>query len=377
MDERLAPVDSKICIPMTANPAPARRTRLEELDVLRGLAALGVVLFHYVLQFEWVYGHSVTLIPVDNWTKDEIKLFGQLPVRLFFMISGFVIFWTLERSKSLTDFAVSRFSRLFPAYWAAVLITFLIGTLYPLPAGMRIISAQEYAFPQLIANLTMVQAYVQIPDIDGVYWSLAYELGFYITMAVATAIGLLVRPKLLCFMWLAGSAACVLNPALWQFLPYPIAILVVAEFTGYFVGGMLFYRIWQRQADRTDLILLLFAILVVFLWTATWGAFVSLGLFVVLGLISRGKMSFINFRPLIWLGGISYPLYLIHQMLGYRLILELESVGFHPILAIAITLLAALLLATAISLLVERPALHIIRKNWAQRKAGQSVNPAH
>ncbi len=74
--------------------------RIKERDALRGLAALAVVLFHYTTQFEKLFGHSNEL----SWSMP----YGDLGVHLFFMISGFVI---------------SRFSRLYPAYWLAIILT--------------------------------------------------------------------------------------------------------------------------------------------------------------------------------------------------------------------------------------------------------------
>jgi peptidoglycan/LPS O-acetylase OafA/YrhL len=51
---------------------------------------------------------------------------GYLGVNLFFVISGFVIFMTLDRTLVPLDFVISRTSRLFPAYWAAIIITMVI-----------------------------------------------------------------------------------------------------------------------------------------------------------------------------------------------------------------------------------------------------------
>src|SRR5262250_3203475 len=80
---------------------PGPKSRLEELDVLRGLAALAVVVFHYS-------GHATRYFTGFPF-HFTVGLHG---VELFFVISGFVIFMTLERTARLRDFAVSRFSRL-------------------------------------------------------------------------------------------------------------------------------------------------------------------------------------------------------------------------------------------------------------------------
>ena len=99
---------------MTAEPTtPAR---VGEIDALRGLAALAVMLFHYTTRIEELYPAVGAA-----WFNARHGHFG---VNLFFIVSGYVIFMTLQRTKHPLDFVVSRFSRLFPAYWAAVLLTF-------------------------------------------------------------------------------------------------------------------------------------------------------------------------------------------------------------------------------------------------------------
>jgi len=92
-----------------SSPGP----RLAQLDALRGVAALLVVGFHYTTRFDQLYGHAGEPLLSLPW--------GHYGVNLFFMISGFVIFMTLERTQRATDFVVSRFSRLYPAYWGALL----------------------------------------------------------------------------------------------------------------------------------------------------------------------------------------------------------------------------------------------------------------
>jgi peptidoglycan/LPS O-acetylase OafA/YrhL len=85
-------------------------------------------------------------------------------VNLFFIISGFVIFMTLNATKRPMDFLVGRFSRLFPTYWAAIAVTFLITAVLGLPG--RTVSAVE-----ALANFIMLHGWFGIPHVDGVYWS--------------------------------------------------------------------------------------------------------------------------------------------------------------------------------------------------------------
>ncbi len=74
--------------------------------------------FHYTFKYDELY-HFTEPAPFQApW--------GYLCVNLFFVISGFVIFMTLDRTRVPLDFVVSRVSRLFPAYWAAIVLTMLV-----------------------------------------------------------------------------------------------------------------------------------------------------------------------------------------------------------------------------------------------------------
>ena len=92
--------------------------RVRELDVLRGLAAAAVVLFHYTVRYGALYGY-----PAPPSVRVPTGFYG---VEVFFCISGFVIFMTLDRTRRPMDFVVSRVSRLWPAYIVAIAVTFAV-----------------------------------------------------------------------------------------------------------------------------------------------------------------------------------------------------------------------------------------------------------
>ncbi|WP_164654758.1 acyltransferase family protein, partial [Pseudomonas viridiflava] len=93
--------------------------RLELLDYGRFIAAIMAVLYHYT--FNGIANgklSSLSHIPeLIEFTK-----YGYLGVELFFMISGYVIFYS-ARNRSAAQFAASRAIRLYPSYWFAVLFT--------------------------------------------------------------------------------------------------------------------------------------------------------------------------------------------------------------------------------------------------------------
>src|SRR5579863_10236295 len=80
--------------------------RFRELDALRGIAALWVVLYHYLTRYDEIYqGAEPSLLGHFVFPN------GLYAVHLFFTISGFVIFMTLRHCNGASDFIISRFSR--------------------------------------------------------------------------------------------------------------------------------------------------------------------------------------------------------------------------------------------------------------------------
>ena len=160
-------------------------SRMVELDALRGIAAVAVLGYHFTTRYQEQIGH-VGGMPVD-------LLAGKYGVYLFFLISGFVIFMTLERTRTAADFVVSRFSRLFPAYWAAFLLTATVVYTVGLPL-------QQLPASQALLNLTMVQEILGAEHLDGSYWTLQIELFFYVQMLFWYVLGQLRR-----IHWIIGG----------------------------------------------------------------------------------------------------------------------------------------------------------------------------
>jgi peptidoglycan/LPS O-acetylase OafA/YrhL len=124
---------------------------------------------------------------------------GARGVQLFFIISGFVIFMTLERTRSAMDFVVSRFARLYPAYWAAMYFTIAVVLISP------VANYEPESLTQVLANITMWHSLFRIPHVDGAYWTLYVELWFYVSMLVLFVTGRLRQIELWLLVALAGA----------------------------------------------------------------------------------------------------------------------------------------------------------------------------
>ena len=177
---------------VVTDPAQHKSERYRELDAIRGLAACAVVLFHYTVRYFELFPGPAPLVSAR---------FGSFGVEVFFGISGFVILMTLERTRTAKAFLVSRLSRLYPAYWVCVAITFAVTQLYPL--GTRSVTAT-----QALVNLTMWQEVLHTPHVDGVYWSLQIELIFYVLMLLVLLAGWLRNARSVLMGWLIFSIVC-------------------------------------------------------------------------------------------------------------------------------------------------------------------------
>jgi peptidoglycan/LPS O-acetylase OafA/YrhL len=329
--------------------------RIADLDALRGLAALAVVLFHYTTRYDALYGHG---------SRPWLDLpWGHFGVQLFFGISGFVIFMTLDRTRSLADFAVSRASRLYPAYWTAMVAT----TAVMLVAGRNELLVSPAIFA---ANFTMLQSFAGLPSVDGVYWTLAVELAFYVAMAALWQLRLLGRIELILLGWISLKWVWTFAPALAGVEPsWLLGALLVQQHIPFFAIGIVAYRLRSGTADPRWPAAVIAAALVTVAACDDFAHLLVAALTAgVLLLVALRGLEQLTARLLVWLGSISYSLYLLHQYIGFALLARLEAAGVNANAAIALTLATALLLAAAATFWIERPVLRAVR-GWYRGRA--------
>lgn len=327
--------------------------RVVELDALRGLAALAVVVFHYTTHYQNEVGHTVPL--------GFGFAAGNHGVELFFLISGFVIFMTLERTRTAMDFVVSRFSRLFPGYWTAMAITAAV--VYSIG-----FAEQRPPLPDLLLNLTMVQDILGAQHLDGSYWTLEVELFFYAQMLVWFMLGLLPRIRIIIGAWLILAVAYGLCTKNGLHFSWAARELLILRHIPFFALGILFYRIHAHPGPhRGDAALIGLCLLAIGIAYPPIYWFVAFACVAIFALFVTGRLAWLRIAPLAYLGAISYSLYLLHQSIGFALIHWMEKGGMAPLTAIGLTVGAIFVLATALTYLVERPALHWIRSAWRGR----------
>lgn len=290
-----------------------RSGRVEYIDVLRFVAALSVVAFHWL--YNGIAGEKVT--SVDLSPASDFAKYGSIGVAQFFVISGFVIGFSATRG-SAGKFAAGRALRLYPAYWCALLIT---------TAVIGLAGAPEFhvTIPQFLANITMMPSLFGEQPIDGVYWTLSLELAFY----AAVFLVLFLR---------FGKWLPAILPA-WAVIMLILALVgagsvpLMSGYFCYFAGGAIIDIIRRHGFSIYRVIGLSAAVATSILFTMTripgWGTpdvdptaatvRLTLNIFcfgiVLCALIPRLASARVPGSR--WLGAVTYPMYLLHAHIGY------------------------------------------------------------
>lgn len=338
------------------------RTRLRGLDALRGLAALAVCLFHYTYSFPRVTGRAFDV--------GFVVSAGHYGVDLFFIISGFVIFMTLENSRRAYDFVGARVARIYPAYLASLLLTTAVVCFSGLPM-------LRPSLPQFLANVPMLPQIFGQEVVDGVYWTLAYEAGFYLFAATVIWRCGLERIEGVCAVWLAATLVLRFEPFILWHYPYVLHMIRLAttgSFAMLFIIGIMLYRICRGRPRPLTYAVLAAALGATFAGPLSFARPMSgPGYFLLIASCSAlvwlggtDRLPLHPLRPLIFLGDISYSFYLLHECIGWVMMNRLLAWGVGSRVTLLLTFSFAVALAFALNRLIERPGQRAMRALFAR-----------
>ncbi len=322
-------------------------TRLQTLDLFRGVAALSVMLVHYTDGYRMHHGQS--------YSPSYDFRYGYLGVQLFFIISGFVIFLTVLQSKSVFDFLYKRLTRLYPTFLVCLGITFVLGTIFGLPG-------KASSLHTAVLNVTMIPGFFGFPAVDGAYWSLVPEVFFYVFMI------LVMLSKQLKNILIIGTVFLLvtwINKFVYKF-PLQWGMALNVEWNALFFAGILFYKIKFENARKNVLIhllLILCFITVCLILIGFTERIIIACFFVLFYLFSYDKLEWLTWKPLVFLGLISYPLYLIHQNVGYIILNNIKPLLVNnPVVFIGIPVVTMIGFSYLIHRFFEIPSLRFFRR---------------
>lgn len=317
-----------------------KRPRIPVVDNVRGLAALAVAWFHFT------NGGSLVTIA---WLRSSGAL-GWLGVEAFFVISGFIIPYSMMRGryrlrKDIAAFVVRRIVRLDPPYLVAIAISVGLSYLAAASPAFRG-NMPDVSYGLLVAHLGYLTEFFGYSWVNPVFWSLAIEFQFYLLIAMIFP---LVTHRLAGIRVATVLAACVLC------LACPPQIKLVFLYLALFgIGITTFQRSVGLTSTPTFGILLLLTTAVTALKLGALVAAVA-----ALAAMAIVFMRSFSTRLLTFCGSISYPIYLVHVPIGGRIV-NLGTRLPHTLawegVVLCAAMAASIACAYALHVAVERPA---------------------
>ena len=314
-----------------------RTKHIGGIDLIRAAAALLVATFHLCFWQNQPYGtsqlfsaHSAPFPELDQFTN-----FGFVGVQIFFVISGFVIAFS-ARGKTAKQYLASRCWRLIPTIAMCAFVGFAVLAVLHLSIGDT---------SPIILLLKTLMLYPAPPWVDGVYWTLVVEVQFYLIVLVML---LFASDKY--FEWLAWALVSLSATYLWlsmHGMVRPISNVYIPRFASYFALGIAFWLIWGDGINFRRGLLVGFAMIcawfelktlyrdVAIQAICTW----ALGM---IAIIAALKFEFRGSRSMRTIGLMTFPFYLLHDVVGASLLRLAPETGRYQALAIAFAVVIAL-----------------------------------
>lgn len=281
--------------------------RLESLDGLRGLAALFVAWFHIYQRNELVRPEGLSA-DIMHWTSQ----YGWLGVEAFFVITGFVIPYSIRAGRypggftNARRFLTKRGLRLYPPFAAAAALTFAIWLAAPLVPGFRG-EPYEVSATWVMQNFTLTAPAFGEAWANPVFWSLVVEVQYYLVIAILFALA----PRLQRGHFEVAMAICVVACIISALAPEYLHSVV--SWAPLFVIGYLLYQYVIAKREASVLLAVGAVAIGAMLWSEQFLQLIPVAL-TSAAILLRWNPG----RILLGLGAISYSLYLIHYPIGVR-----------------------------------------------------------
>jgi peptidoglycan/LPS O-acetylase OafA/YrhL len=362
------------------SPLPPATHRFVFIDGLRGIAAMIVMIFHFFVASEFQASLNL-LLPL---LFVQVLKYGYLGVEIFFVLSGFVMAHSQRNARInppyLGNFALRRSLRLDPAYWLSLILALAFSL-----ARVHLLGDSHAFIPswrQMLANVFYLQLFLGSRAVNDVAWTLCYEVQFYLVISLLNSLSQYCSRKFpnLIARWLPVAARS--QNDCWRLLVFaPLALAslfpvrlhlnlpgLFIEYWYMFFLGVLVQWVYDRKVHPAWFVG--YATLVALCLIGGGGPPRIAALVTAASIFAVAKLrrldSLLAWRPLQFLGRISYSLYLLHSVLITPILL----VGFRLTGGSAGSILAWTLFAIAASIggatlmyyFVEKPGVDLGRR---------------
>ena len=179
-------------------PLPGAKNRNHTIDLLRFVSAAYVALFHFNAPMQFT----------TSWYADFCNR-GKLGVPVFFIISGYCIRLAHKHIKTPREFLIRRLFRIFPPYWFSVCMVLLCILILKITMGYNSVATLPKKPDEILSTIFLyTYPLSNIKLINLVYWTLPYELFFYLIIFFA----IIPKPKWKIVLPLVLAATAIAVP---------------------------------------------------------------------------------------------------------------------------------------------------------------------
>jgi exopolysaccharide production protein ExoZ len=330
-------------------------TKFSGLQVLRGLAAWGVV-FHHINQTYYDWNPPLRIFRVFNY--------GSFGVDLFFVLSGFIMFFSVQRGNTNGPrFFLDRVFRIFPVYWSMTVLLLTSSTLLPKASYYTFYNAESLLKSFLLIPCENPNGLGNYPFLY-VGWSLTYEMFFYLALSASL---LLNKKKALLLSVVIISSLPI---ALGSHSPFGHSNNLLYEFA---IGIAIAFAYSSRATNKViaaickpvfSIPLIASCVAMTLFVGFTFIARLVVAAFVlIVFLLNEDTIKNIRIiKPLVYLGDISYSTYLVHPIvLGWFQLIFLSSSATVMRYAIIASIIATVLVVSMLSYKHIETSVYIAR----------------
>jgi len=354
--------------------------RLTSMEGLRGLAVMLIFFPHFVSMFKpWIDKSSTT-----HMLFEQIFSIGHMGVDLFFILSGYLIYGALiVKEKPFVPYMKRRIQRIYPTFIVVFLAYLALSFIFPNESKLPILLSDKLMY--IFQNLIFMPGLFDITPIMTVAWTLSYEFFYYLVIPILILVTFMrswaTKYKIMFFLFISVSV----------FLYYFINMQGYKH-GGYlrllmFISGVLLFEVIHGQLllkfkakglfSLGSLIIIM--ILIDIYQIESWYRYLAIFILLfILCLDSLRNVSFTNkfflFKPLRYLGNMSYSYYLVHSLALKAMFMIFSKIyppqGTDTYLAWCIMFvffLLTLIPSSVLFILIEKP-FSLTKKNNMQSK---------
>ena len=325
---------------MTIYPRNLKTKKNMQIEGLRGISVIIIVLYHVFYRYQQIYLNN-EIVSMQYW--------GSFGVTLFLIISSYFIGNFHYKNESYLKVIGNKILRLWPCYFLCITITFIITKGFPLPG--RTVNFFEY-----FLNILFINGFVNIAYVDGAHWYLTVLIS--ITIVLYGISHLKISNKMHSYIIWMGVVA-----VLKVFKFNQLANLIGGSYVGIACIGIAIRNIVEKTSNNKWIQLIFIS------WIYT-GIMLGIGYACILIItiplfmaVVLKKVKLLENRILVYIGGISYPLYLIHQNISFIIQFYLSKIiGSFNYYYAFISLIVVFVISIIINFYIEKPIQEKIKK---------------